>query len=314
VTPTTEFANPVGSTLEQIEVVVGQHELVVVLDVDAAPGLTSALLRALPHSSLAVHCQTAGAEFCVPVPFFHWHENRRPPTSGDVGYASFGNYLCFYYGPMVAMDGPTNVIGRLSSSAHALEALGALLLKTGAQMANIQNHARPGTESASLPPFPSRTTAFARMSRTLLESSLASPPEDIAHLRGVKLPAMGNMAGRLQASVLLLSLSEALMNARTLAPDFPHALPTVVACLVAQMGRYSRWLAMAGLPATAAWLEITRDVLRDETLRADEFVAGLEEALVAIGRLRFWAEAVSPWHRVTEDYAAESNWTNHALP
>jgi hypothetical protein len=302
------------SALEHVEVVVGRHELVVALEGDAAPGLTSALFRALPHSSLAVHCQTAGAELCVPVPFFHWHENRRTPVAGDVGYASFGNYLCFYYGPMAAMDGPTNVIGRLNSGTDVLDALGALLLKEGAQAADIRIHARPGMESPPLPRLPSQTTALARMSRALLESTLSSPPDDIAHLRRVELPAMGNIAGRLQASVLLLSLAEALMNARTLAQDFPASLPTVIAGVAAQMGRYSRWLAMAGLPAMASWLERTHGVLRDETLRADDLVAGLEDALVAIGRLRFWTEAVSPWHRVSNDYAPESDWMSLTIP
>lgn len=301
-----------GPTLEQIDVVVGGHELVVSLDTGSAPHLTSALLRALPHQSFAAHCQVAGAEFCVPVPFFHWHENRRMPTPGDVGYASFGNYLCFYYGPMAPMDGPTNIIGRVHSSGRALEALGTLLLKAGAHKADIRNHAQPGAARSLLPPLATLTT-LAAMSRALLESTLVSPPEDIANLRRVELPAMGNIAGRLQASVLLLSLSEAIMNARTLVLESPSSLATAIVSVAAQMGRYSRWLAMAGLPATASWLERARNVLRDETLRADEFVASLDEALVAIGRLRFWAEAVSPWHRVTDDYAAESTWMSATL-
>jgi hypothetical protein len=106
-----------GVLMSTIELTIGDARLSIALDTAGAPGLSAAMLRAAPHDTLAVHCATAGAEFCVPVPFFHWHENRRPPGPGDVGYASFGNYLCFYYGPMSAVDGPTNVIGRLLSPA-----------------------------------------------------------------------------------------------------------------------------------------------------------------------------------------------------
>ena len=92
-----------------VAIQVGAHTLAIELDTDNAPGLTSALLRSLPHSTIAVHTTTAGAEFCVPVPWFLWHENRRPPGPGDVGYASFGNYLCFYYGAMSHADSWSSV-------------------------------------------------------------------------------------------------------------------------------------------------------------------------------------------------------------
>jgi hypothetical protein len=296
--------------MQHITLHVGTAELEVQLDTARAPGLASALLRSLPHASLAVHCLVAGAEFCVPVPFFHWHENRCIPKAGDVGYASFGNYLCLYYGDMAPDDGPTNIVGRVSSSTSALESLGERLLTQGAQRAHIATGTASNAPSRSLASL-SDKSRLAGLSRSLLETTLASPPIDVVHLMRAHLPAMGNVAGRMQASVLLLALAECLMNARTLALQASSSFPTVLASIATQLERYARWLAMAGLHGIAAWLDSARDALRLEPLRADEFARGVEEALVAIARLRFWVEAFCPWHKVQGDYyRTESAWMN----
>lgn len=283
------------------------------LDAQHAPSLAAAIARALPHPTLAVHCQVAGAEFCVPMPFFHWHENRRRPRPGDVGYASFGNYLCFYYGDMAADDGPTNVVGRVDSPLGALEALGRGLLKDGAQRAFLGDAEATGISPAPLPLPPSGE--LAALSRALLESTLTDPPDDVARLRAAPLPAMGNVAGRLQASVLLLALADVLMNARTLAHEPQASFAAIVPGLRNQMTRYARWLAMAGLPGTADWLVRARDVLQGAPPDAAILAHELDEALVAIARLRFWVEAISPWHRLDDDYrGGEARWSRLALP
>jgi hypothetical protein len=279
---------------------VDADEIAIELDGGSAPGLTDAIVRSMPHATLAVHCQVAGAEFCVPVPFFHWHENRRIPSPGDVGYASFGNYLCFYYGEMAADDGPTNVVGRIASSSASLGSLGRRLLKQGARRAYLHDPAAPRSTALALPP--AGRSRMATLSRTLLQSTLTDPPGDVMHLRSAVLPAMGNIAGRLQASVLLLSLAEVMMNARTLALDASASLGGIAASLTHQMARYARWLAMAGLPGVADWLTTVRDVIHENAQDVGTIARDLDEALVAIARLRFWVEAISPWHKVDADY------------
>jgi hypothetical protein len=279
---------------------VDADEIAIELDGGSAPGLTDAIVRSMPHATLAVHCQVAGAEFCVPVPFFHWHENRRTPSPGDVGYASFGNYLCFYYGEMAADDGPTNVVGRIASNSASLESLGRCLLKEGAQRAYLHDAAASKSMPPALPP--AGRSRMATLSRALLQSTLTDPPGDVMHLRSAVLPAMGNIAGRLQASVLLLSLAEVMMNARTLALDASASLGGIAASLTHQMARYARWLAMAGLPGVADWLTTARDVIHENAQDVGTIARDLDEALVAIARLRFWVEAISPWHKVDADY------------
>ena len=307
-----------GAPVSTIELAVGATRLAIELDTANAPGLSAAMLRAAPHETLAVHCATAGAEFCVPVPFFHWHENRRPPAPGDVGYASFGNYLCFYYGPMSAVDGPTNVIGRLLSPASELDAIGHALLLGGAQRAVVRN-LEPAS-AAALPPMPDRglppradASEFEQLARTLLAAALDNPPADISRLRDATLPAMGNLAGRMQASMLLLAVAEVLMNARSSAVMAPHALTPIVASLAAQLERYARWLAMAGMEGTAGWLSRVAPALRTQPLRVEHLIAGLEDALIAFGRLRFWAEAISPWHRLPADIGSDQSWLEPSL-
>ncbi|VTU30205.1 hypothetical protein [Variovorax sp. PBL-E5] len=300
--------------MNHLSITVGARELVVELDADRAPSLAGALSRASPHSTLAVHCPTAGAEFCVPVPFFHWHENRRPPMPGDVGYASFGNYLCFYYGEMSAADGPTNVIGQLISPSKALEDLGLDLLAHGARRARLTGASTdlPSDDTMALPALPAAAGPWRCSARRLLAASLAQPPEDIRSLCRASLPAMGNLAGRMQAGVLLLAVAEIFMNARSLATAFDASVQPIRASLRAQMGRHARWLEMAGMPATATWLGEAAAAIDREAPAADVLIAGLEDALIACGRLRFWAEAVSPWHRLA-DMGPDSNWTHPGL-
>lgn len=279
---------------------VGSDTIAIELDEARAPGLTEAVVRTLPHATLAVHCQVAGAEFCVPVPFFHWHENRRVPVTGDVGYASFGNYLCIYYGEMAADDGPTNVVGRVASDPATLAAVGQRLLEEGAQQAHIQDASGPRRSPAGL--GPAANNRLAKLSRDLLDASLSDPPEDILHLRSASVPAMGNIAGRMQASVLLLSLAEVIMNARTMVLDVPGSLGQVAIGLSNQLGRYARWLAMAGMPGTARWLGAAQDALHAPAPALTTLGHDLEETLIAVARLRFWVEAISPWHKVDSDY------------
>jgi len=288
---------------------VGADEITVDLDAANAPGLTGAVVSALPHATLAVHCQVAGAEFCVPVPFFHWHENRRVPVLGDVGYASFGNYLCFYYGEMAADDGPTNIVGRVASHHALLESVGRRLLEKGAARARLFAASGPASGEAGL--ASPADSHLASLSRALLKTMLTEPPADIVHLRSAPLPAMGNIAGRMQASVLLLSLAEVIMNARTLALNAPASIDSIALGLSYQLGRYARWLAMAGMPGIAHWLMTAHDTLRAGTPQLESLGRDLEEALVAIARLRFWVEAISPWHKLDADYrVSEPAWSS----
>lgn len=298
------------TTVSPIQVLVGDHRLEVTPDEKRAPGLVSALRRSVPHDTLAVHVQTAGDEFCVPVPFFHWYENRRKPAAGDVGYASFGNYLCFYYGPMAEQDGPTNVVGRLSSNPQEIVELGRELLRSGAKMARII-----GAESAApgaVHPSPLTPHAFAQTCRALRESAFKKVPLDILRLRKMELPAMGNVAGRVQSCGLLLAISETLMTSRTLILEQESNLALLVKSLEVQLSRYGRWLAMAGMTETTRHLSRMEQTL-GEPASAAVIVPALEDALLAFGRLRFWAEAISPWHSLAGDFADDSRWVDVSI-
>jgi hypothetical protein len=287
---------------------VGAQALAIELDAENAPGIAAALLRSVPHSTIAVHTTTAGAEFCVPVPWFRWHENRRPPGPGDVGYASFGNYLCFYYGAMSHADGPTNVVGRVRSP-DALDAIGRSLLSGGARRAWVAADADVDARDAppGLPPISGPMRSFRSAARSLLEAALDHPPSDIARLRRVELPAMGNVAGRLQASTLLLAVAELLFQARTSVVASPRALPSIAALLATQLVRYARWLAMSGMDGTSDWLASAARHLESEMFAVDEFAAALEDALVAFGRLRFWADAIGPWHALAAELGTDDH-------
>ena len=113
--------------------------------------------------------------------------------------------------------------------------------------------------------------------------------------------------------VLLLAVSEVLLHARTQATLVPEVLKTTQAGLAAQLARYARWLEMAGMPGTAGWLAAADGLLRAGPVTAGQLIAAVEEALVACGRLRFWVEAFSPWHKVQRDYSDDSAWTSAML-
>lgn len=289
-----------------IDVVIGADSLEVELDIRCAPSVTAALLTAVPHDTVAVHAQTAGAEFCVPVPFFHWHENRREPQTGDVGYASFGNYVCFYYGAMSEADGPTNVIGRVRDL-DVLTRVGQALLTTGGARARLLSN------GATLLPTVNATeeaSAFEMACGGLLAAALGDTPPAVAELTGKRIPAMGALAGRLQAGGFLMGLAETLFLLRTHAVD-RSADPSLLAkMLTGELARYGRWLEMSGMTSVTQLLyEVASAVPPEITVR--ELASGLETLLVAVSRLRLWVEAISPWHVLqerlgTEDWLAPS--------
>lgn len=276
---------------------IGAEAIDIDLVTEAAPSLTAAILACSPHSTIAVHTQTAGAEFYAPLPFFHWHENRREPRPGDVGYASFGNYICFYYGEMAKADGPTNVVGRVTDLS-ALVQLGARLLKIGALRAELL--VAGVTEPAEGTPRSPSSQLFARACEELLELALANPPAPIVELLQARLPAMSNVAGRLQASGFMMGLAEMLFMMRGLAVREPNAeLPCRL--MGDQLVRYARWVEMAGMTSVAHALRaIARNLAPN--LSAAELISGLESVLVAVGRLRLWVDAVSPWHILQQQF------------
>jgi hypothetical protein len=151
------------------------------------------------------------------------------------------------------------------------------------------------------------------LARELLVSALAPRPADIDALRRAALPAMGYIAGRLQASMLLLAVAEILFMARSQIVATPADVVAIAAGMATQLGRYGRWLAMAGMEGTGKWIGRFERALGNDAPTPAQLVAGLEEALVAVGRLRFWAEAISPWHRVGPAVGPDAGWIDPAL-
>lgn len=287
---------------------VGDAACVFELLEDDAPSLTAALRRASPHASLAAHCQTAGAEFYVPLPFFHWYENRRVPEPGDVGYASFNNYLCVYYGAMDPDDGATNVVGRIVGDLDAARTIGASLLEQSALPARLAVDGDDGPE-APLPPLPEPTTAFSSVARAHLASTLGGIPDEIERLRRLPRLAMGNVPARFHASAALMAISDNLLVCRRLALDGHVPMGALVVTAATLARRSTRWLTVAGLYQSADVLRQLADWLEtDGPPTAAAFVASIEEVQVALGRLRIWADAITPWSRLSHDYLPDSRW------
>jgi hypothetical protein len=288
---------------------VGQLEFLIDLLESEAPGLVAAVRRAAPHTTLAVHAHTAGAELCVPLPFFHWHENRRVPRPGDVGYASFNNYLCVYYGEMDADDGPTNVLGRVRGGLEVVRDIGAALLERSALPARLSIVGQAAAADAPLPDEPQPATPFTPVARAYLERSLGGMPDEIQHVRMLRRRAMGNMAARFHASSALMEAANILFACRqeALAGSVPQASINRVSAALAR--RSTRWLTMAGLADSAATVARLADWLESGGAgSAAEFAASVEELLVGLGRRRIWADAILPWPRLSRDYLPDAAW------
>lgn len=293
----------------RLRIRIGDEECIAELFRDEAPSLTATLERVLPHATLATHAQTAGKELCLPLPFFHWHENRRLPRLGEIGYASFNNYLCIYYGEMDPNDGATNVVGRVVEGFDCVERAGARLLHGTFLLARV---AVLGAEAQAehLPPVPQPATAFTSVARAFLERTISGVPDDIRHLRAVQKLAMGNIAARFHASTALLAITDNLLLCRTQAVQDGMPLPYVNTFAAALTRRSTRWLTNAGLldaagiaRALAEWLET-----EDAPTTGEEFASGVDDVLVALGRLRIWVDAVTPWARLSGDYLPDSAW------
>ena len=246
---------------------VGDRECRIELFEDQAPSLCHAVKQALPHTSFAVHCQTAGEEFY------------------------------------------TNLIGRIVEGLDAMQEIGsALLAECTALPARVALLGRV-TAPDRLPALPQPTTSFTLLARAFLEQTVAGIPRDILGLRTLPKPAMGNIPARFHASAALLALLDNLLGCRVLALEGSQPLTSVTATAAMLARRSIRWLGAAGLHETvdlvkqlASWLET------DPPRTATGFAASTEEVLVALGRLRIWADAIAPWIRLSRDYMPDSAW------
>ena len=147
------------------------------------------------------------------------------------------------------------------------------------------------------------------MARAYLESTLGGMPAEIERLRELPRLAMGNLAARFQASGALSALSDGLLLCRLQALQGEVPLPCVVSTAAMVTRRSTRWLAMAGLRESAAVIQQLADWLEGTgPASAPEFAAGTEEILVALGRLRLWADAIAPWQHLTRDYLPDQRW------
>jgi len=184
----------------------------------------------------------------------------------------------------------------------ALARLGNALLGAGATRARLLGQA---SVPARRPPAPLPASTLLGAIAALHEATLTDPPVGIDELRSAQMLGMGNMAGRMQASGLLMGLAEVLFLLRDHA-SHSSAEPGLLASMFTnELLRYARWLELVGMPTVAGHLRIIASACPAGANEA-ELVSGLEAMLVAMARLRLWVDAVSPWHLLKERFGDEA--------
>jgi hypothetical protein len=134
--------------------------------------------------------------------------------------------------------------------------------------------------------------------RFTAERWIGEPP-DVARLRSLSLPPMGNLPCVLYCNFDLFWAGEQLQVCRQAALDKDLRLPELaeVSSLLLERvaARTSKW----GMPDTVDLLRKAADVLRDwRPEEHEEFAVVIEHLMIAINRVQAAVDAIVPWNEL----------------
>jgi hypothetical protein len=134
--------------------------------------------------------------------------------------------------------------------------------------------------------------------RFTAESWIGEPP-DVARLRSLSLPPMGNLPCVLYCNFDLFWAGEQLQVCRQAALDKDLRLPELaeVSSLLLERvaARTSKW----EMPDTVDLLRKAADVLRDwRPEEREEFAVVIEHLMIAINRVQAAVDAIVPWNEL----------------
>lgn len=264
---------------------------------EAAPRLCRKVVEHLPTRSFAVHAKFAGEELITMVPFYAEPENEILDVKrGDIGYYPGRQTFCIFYGKVVPF-GKVSVFASVTESLEALQTLGAQALAKGLLPLSIR---LDGSSPASSP-SPSvlgesglsqdYLAVIERFRQTVWESS----PADLGRLKAASRPPMGNLPCMFYACFNLFWLGEELQVCRKLAVN--QSIPlgslkqTISELLLRHAGRLEKW----DMQDSCAFLTSLADVFANRVNSFEEYVSGIERALVAVDRIQSWVDATIPW-------------------
>ena len=294
-----------------------------------APRLSQRMWENLPVESFGVHAKFAGHEMIVMVPFYAEPENELLDVQpGDIGYYPGRQTICIFYGDTRPF-GFVSVFARVVERLDELQATGERVLRAGivlARLERVEEDSNAISDERALVEMEDATARVLGELRNFIARCWLHEPADIAALRSVSRPPMGNLPCCFYANFNLFWAGETLQVCRQQVKDGVLAVPVVCQMLAgllerhaARLEKWSMTEAVALERMLAQYFKMSVDagsVFRPPNNQTDsvlasgsggregainrvptteEFLAVVEHAMIALDRVQSWIDGLLPW-------------------
>jgi hypothetical protein len=135
--------------------------------------------------------------------------------------------------------------------------------------------------------------------RAYISTSWMQEPADITVLRGVSRPPMGNLPCCFYANFNLFWSGENLQVCRQMVKDDVVPQQAVCQVVASLLERHAARLEKWSMSETVAVERMLARYFRDlGPTNSEEFLAVIEEALIALDRVQSWIDGVLPWNEL----------------
>ncbi|HLI09527.1 MAG TPA: cyclophilin-like fold protein [Ktedonobacteraceae bacterium] len=313
---------------------VGDTQVSAQLLEEEAPQLSQCMWENLPIEGFSVHAKFAGREIIVMVPFYAEPENEILNVQpGDIGYYPGRQTICIFYGDTQPF-GYVSVFARIVDGLDRLMAAGDQLLREGMLPVNLtreedeRDEAGHQTQHGLKAESGSTGTAFTHLLcgsslepdiyyeralgeqesstahtlselRAFLTRNWRDEPADIAALRPVSRPPMGNLPCSFYANFNLFWLGEELQVCRQQVKDGIIPLQMVCQVIAGLLERHAARLEKWSMTETVALVRtLARYFKGNSPATTEEFLAAAELAMLALDRVQSWIDGLLPWNEL----------------
>jgi len=135
--------------------------------------------------------------------------------------------------------------------------------------------------------------------RDFIQSCWQSEPADIAALREVSRPPMGNLPCCFYANFNLFWAGEDLQVCRQIVKDGAIPVPVVSQMVAGLLERHAARLEKWSMTETVALMRMLVSYFRGKgPANGKEFLAIVEQTLVALDRVQSWIDGLLPWNEL----------------
>jgi hypothetical protein len=143
------------------------------------------------------------------------------------------------------------------------------------------------------------TTRVLEELQAYIQSCWLEEPADIAALREVSRPPMGNLPCCFYANFNLFWAGEELQVCRQMVKDAVIAVPVVCQIVAGLLERHAARLEKWSMTETVALERMLVLYFKGKgPANSEEFLAVVEQTLIALDRIQSWIDALLPWNEL----------------